>query len=106
MSSKKNEDFTFNLLHHKRKEKNLKFEDSCLVGSAEKSKISSKNVTTNWSHKIYTKTKFVEYTMPTYRINRVAERYNEALLKNSTLTLEKSKLLKTLGITKGFTLRP
>ena len=56
--------------------------------------------TTNWSHKLYYFTKINNDTLPGYKIEILSERYNEALLKKTELTLKENKdVMNHLNIT-------
>ena len=55
--------------------------------------------TTNWSYKLYKITEIIDDTIPSYRITIYPERYNEALLQKSQLTLaENNKVMKKLNL--------
>ena len=41
----------------------------------------------NWSYKLYKLTEIINDTIPSYRIDNLPERYNEALLKKTELTM-------------------
>ena len=43
----------------------------------------SKGETPKWSYKIYINTEIFNDTIPTYHIDKVPERYNEALLRKT-----------------------
>ena len=58
-----------------------------------------KSDTTKWSQKLYRKTEIVNDTKPSYKINQLPKRYNEALLKKTELTLEENNsVMKTKKI--------
>ena len=60
----------------------------------------SKGDTTNWSSKLYKITDIVNDTIPSYKIDKLLERYNESLLKKTELTMkEKKDVMKKLFIT-------
>ena len=46
---------------------------------------------TNWSYKLYKITEIFYDTIPCYHIDNLPERYNEALLKKTELSLEENK---------------
>ena len=59
----------------------------------------SKGDTTNWSHKMYKITEIINDTIPSYKIDNLKERYNEALLKKTELTLkENDNVMKKLNL--------
>ena len=72
-------------------EKKPNFKVGELVSPADKETIFLKGHSTNWSYKLYTITEFIDDTKPTYHIKNMIERYNEALLRKSESTMEKSK---------------
>ena len=59
-----------------------------LVGTADLKKTVSKSDTTDWSYKLYENTEFVNDTKASYRIDNLPQRYIEALLKKTILTLK------------------
>ena len=79
-SKKKNEDIVYFNLQDKRKKKEPKFKLGDLVRTADIKKVFSKGDLTNWSNKLYTITQIIDDTIPSYRINYLPERYNEAFL--------------------------
>ena len=59
----------------------------------------SKGDTTNWSYKLYKITELIIDTIPSYRLDNLPERYNEALLKKTELTMnENISVMKKLRI--------
>ena len=58
-----------------------KYEISDLVRTADLRKMFSKSDTTNRSYKLYKSTEIINDTIPSYKINKLPERYNELLLK-------------------------
>ena len=62
-----------------------------LVRTADLKKTFSEGDTVNWSYKLYKITEFINVPIPSYRIDHLPERYNEALLKKSELTLKKNR---------------
>ena len=55
---------------------------------------------TNWSYLKYEITEIFNDTKPSYRIDKLPERYNEALLKKADLTMtEKDSFMKKLNLT-------
>ena len=71
-----------------------------LVRIADKRKVSSRGDLTNCSCRVYTLSDIIDDTLPAYHINNLLERYNEALLKKTTLTLNENETLKPIGISK------
>ena len=73
----------------KRKKKIPKYKLNDLVRTAYKRNIISKFDSINWSYNLYKITENIDYTTPSYRINNLPERYNEALLqKQNSLFLK------------------
>ena len=99
-SLKKNEGFVYKNLLDKRKNMKPKYEIGNLVRTADLKKTFSKGDTTNWSYKLYGITEIINDTIPSYKINNLKERYNEALLKKTELTMkENDNVMKKLNIT-------
>ena len=99
-SLKKNEGYVYKNLLDKRKKKKPKFQINDLVETGDLKKTFSKGDTTNWSYMIYKITERINDTIPSYRIENLKERYNEALLKKTDLTLKENKdVVKKLNIT-------
>ena len=99
-SLKKNEGFVYKNLLDKRKKVIPKFQINDLVRVADLKKTFSKGDTTNWSYKLYKITEIIKDTIPSYRIDNLPERYNEALLKMTGLTMkENNSVIKKLNIT-------
>ena len=70
-----------------------------LIRVADLKKTFSKGDTTNWSYKLYKITEIIKDTVPAYKIDNLPERYNEALLKKTELTLkENDNVMKKLSI--------
>ena len=88
---KKNEGFVYKNLIDKSKQITPKFQLNDLVRTADLKKTFSKGDTTNWSYKLYKITEIVNDTIPSYKIDNLKERYNEALLKKTELTLKENK---------------
>ena len=87
-SLKKNEGFVHRNFSDKRKKIKPKFQVNDLVRTAELRKTFSKGVTTNWSYKLYKITEIINDTISSYHLDNLAERYNNALLKKTELTLK------------------
>ena len=99
-SLKKNEGYVYKNLLDKRKKKTPKFQINDLVRTADLKKKFSKSYLTNWSYKLYKITEIVNDTIPSYKIDNLPERYNEALLKKTELTMtENNSVMKKLNIT-------
>ena len=98
-SLKKNEGYVYKNLLDKRKKVKPKFQINDLVRTADLKKTFSKGDTTNWSYKLYKITEIINDTIPSYKIDNLKERYNEALLKKTELTLkENDNVIKKLKI--------
>ena len=90
-SLKKNEGFVYENLLDKRKKIKPKYEMGDLVRTADLKKTFSKGDTTNWLYKLYKITERINETIPSYKIDNLKERYNEALLKKTELTFKENK---------------
>ena len=90
-SLKKNEGYVYKNLLDKRKKVKPKYEIDDIVRTADLKKTFSKGDTTNWSYKLYKITEIVNDTIPSYRLDNLPERYNEALLKKTELTIKENK---------------
>ena len=98
-SLKKNEGFVHKNLIDKRNKIKPKFQINDLVRTADLKKTLSKGDTTNWSYKLYKITEIINETIPSYKIDNLKERYNEALLKKTELTLEENNaVMKKLNL--------
>ena len=96
---KKNKGYVYENLLYKRKKIKPKYEIGYLVRTAELKKTFSKGDTTNWSYKLYKITKIIVDTNPSYRLGNLPERYNEALLKKSELSMkENDSIMKKLNL--------
>ena len=62
-----------------------------LVRTADLKKTFSKGDITNCSYKLYEITEINNETIPDYKIDYLPERYNEALLKKTELTMKENK---------------
>ena len=51
----------------------------------------SKTNTTNWSYNLFEITEIVNDTIASYKIDQLPERYKEALLKKTELTMKENK---------------
>ena len=96
---KKNEGSIYKNLIDKRNKIKPKFQINDLVRTADLKKRFSKGDTTNWSYKLYKITEIINDTIPSYKIDNLKERYNEALLKKTELTLkENNAVMKKLNL--------
>ena len=82
-----------------RKKIKRKYKIHDLVRTAELKRTFSKVDTTNWSYQLYEITEILNDTIQRYRIDDIKERYNEALLKNTELTLKEN-----IAVTKALNL--
>ena len=99
-SLKKNEGYVYKNLLDKRKRITPKFQLNDLVRTADLKKTFSKGDTSNWSYKLYKITELISDIIPCYRLDNLPERYNEALLKKTELTMkENNSVMKKLNIT-------
>ena len=78
------------------------FENQDLATTTDLKRTFSKKDSTNWSYKLYKNTEVLKNAIPNYRIDNLPERYNEALLKKTHLTIKEinSVLEKLIEITK------
>ena len=98
-SLKTNEGYVYHNLLDKRKEVKTKFQKNDFVRMPDLKRTFSKGDTTNWSYKLYKITEIFNNTIPSYRIDNLPERYNEALLKQTNLTVKKNNaVIKSLKI--------
>ena len=66
---------------------------------ADLKKTFSKGDTTNWSYKLCKITEIINDTIPAYKIDKLAERYNESLLKKTELSMkENNSVMKKLRL--------
>ena len=82
-SLKKNEVYVYKNLIDKRKKIKPKFQINDLVRTADLKKTFSKGDTTNCSYSLYKITEINIDTIPSYHVDNLPERYNEALLKKT-----------------------
>ena len=87
-SLEKNEGYVYKNVLDKRKKITPKFQLNDLVRTADLKRTFSKGDTTNWSYKLYKITEIINDTSPSYRLDNLKERYNEALLKKTELTMK------------------
>ena len=89
-SLKKNERFVYNNFLDKRKKVNPKIQINDLVGTADLRKKVSKSDTTNWSLILNQISEKNNVTIPSYKIDKLKESYNNSLLKQTDLTVKKN----------------
>ena len=95
----KSERFAYKNLLEKWKKVILKFQVIVLVRVADIKRTFSKGDTTNLSDTLYKITEIVNDAIPSYRIDNIPERYNEALLKKTELTMKENKdVMKALNL--------
>ena len=87
-SLEKNEGFVYQILLDRRKKVKPKFKIHDLFRTADLSRTFSKGDSTNWSYKLYKITEIINDTISTYRMDHLPERYSEALLKKTELTMK------------------
>ena len=93
-SKKSNEKKVYNNLKDNRENQKPKIKLGHLVRRADIKRVFSKGDSTNYSYEIYTKTQIVHYTIPSYKIKYLPERYNENPLLPSNLNLEQNNQVK------------
>ena len=98
-SKKVNEKLVSSNLQDRRVKQTSKYKLGQLVRTADIKKVFSKGDSTNYSYKLYTITKFIHDTIPSYRIDYLPERYNEDLLLPTKLSLEENnQVMKELNL--------
>ena len=97
-SSIKSEGYVYKIVLDKREKIKQKCKIHDIVRVADLKKLFQKEIrlagrtnTTNWSYKLYKIIEVINDRIPSYRIENSSERYNEALLKKSQLTLKENK---------------
>ena len=94
-----NEGFVYKKLLEKRKKIKPKFQINDLSRTADLKKTFSKSNLTNWSYKLYITTEMINDSIPSYHIDKLTERYNEALLRKTELTMkENNSVIKKLNL--------
>ena len=90
-SLKKNDGYVYKNFLDKR----IKIAPKCrvndLVRTADLRKTFLKSDLTNWSYKLHKITEINEDTIPSYLIDNLPERYNEALPKKTIITMKENK---------------
>ena len=89
-SVKKNEGYVYKIFSDKGKKIKPKFQINDLVRTIDLKKTFSMGDTTIWSYKLYKITEIIKDTIPKFKIDNLPERYNEALLKKTELTLKEN----------------
>ena len=98
-SKKSNEKEVYSNLQDDRQKQTPKYKLGQLIRTADIKRVFSKGDSTNYSYKLYTITEVIHDTVPSYRINYLAERYNENLLLPTKLTLEQNnQVIKKLNL--------
>ena len=83
----------------RQKKRKSKYKLGDLVRTADKKNVKSKGNTRIWSYKLHKITQIINDTIPSYRINILPQRYNDALLWKTDLTMEENiKVMKKLNI--------
>ena len=98
-SLKKNEGYVYKNILDKRKKIKPKFQVNDLVRTADLKRTFSKGDTTNWSYKLYKNTEIINDTIPSYPLDNLKEKYNEAFLKKTELTMkENDNVIKKINL--------
>ena len=87
---KRDEIYVYKSLLDKRNKVKPKFQANDLVRTTELKKTCSKGFTTKWSFKLYKITETINDTIPSYKIDNLKKRYNEALLKKPELKMKEN----------------
>ena len=96
-SLKNNEGNVYQSLLEGRKKIEPMFEIHDLARTADLKRTSSKKDSTNWSYILYKNIEVLKNAIPNYRLDSLPERYSEALLKKTQLTIkEKDSVLEIL----------
>ena len=78
---------------------NLKFQVNDLSRKTDLKRTFSKRDATNWSYKLNKITEFGIDAIPSYRNDRLEERYNESFLKKTELTIKENQdVMKALNL--------
>ena len=98
-SKKSNEKIVYKKLRGKREVQKPKFKLGQKVRTSDIRKVFSKGDSTIYSYKLYTITKIIHDTIPSYRTDYLPERYNENLLLPTKVTLEENnQVMKELNL--------
>ena len=82
---------SFTIIYQTKERKKAKFQLNDLLRVADLKKTFSKGDTNNWSYKLYKISEIINDTIPSYLIDNSPERYNEALLTKTSLTMKKKQ---------------
>ena len=94
-----NEILVYTNLQDKRVKQRPKFKLGDLVRTADIKRVFNKGDSTNYSYKLYTITEVIHDTIPSYRIDYLAERYKEILSLPTKLILEQNnEIMKKLNL--------
>ena len=102
-SKKVNEKSVFNNLQDKTEKQKPNSKLRQLFRTADIKSL-SKGDSTKWSHKIYTITKVIHDTIPSYRIDFLPERYNQNLLPTKLTLEENNQVMKKLNLIQKYIL--
>ena len=98
-SKKSNERKDFSILKDRKENRQPKFKLGQIVRTADIRRDFSKGDSTNYSYNLYTRTKIVHDSVPSYRIDYLPERYNEKLLLPTKLSLEENnEVMKNMNL--------
>ena len=98
-SLKNNEGYVYKNLLDKRKKIKPKFQKNDLIPVADLEKTFSKGGSTNWPYNLFKITEKINDSIPSYHIDNLPERYNEALLKRTELTMkENNSVMKKMNL--------
>ena len=100
-SLEKNERYVYKNISDKRERIHPKFKIGNFVGTPDsKDKHFLKSAMTNWSYKLYKITEIFNDTIPSYKNDNLQERFIEAVLQKTELTLRQNdSVMKRLNIT-------
>ena len=102
-SKKANERKVYSNLQDRRSRQQAKFISGQLVRTADIQRVFSKGDSKNYIYNLYTKTEVTHDTIPSYRIDYSAERYNENLLLPTKLPLEENnQVMKELNLVQHY----
>ena len=98
-SKKSNEKIVFDNLRNDGEVRKPKFKLGDCVRTSDIKKVFSKGDSTNYSYLLYTITKVIHDSIPSYRLNYLPERYNQNLLLPTKLSLEENnQVMKELNL--------
>ena len=97
-----NEGYVYPNSLEKRRDIKQKFKFHDFVRKTDLRRTFSIGISTNWSYNLYEFTELNIGTKPSYSIDKIPERYNEALLKKTKSTMKENKAFRyVLGKTFG-----